>query len=58
MGNGYDDLLEVVYNHHPKDLSNSPTFVGFFVCGRMGRIINSKKSGNQLDAHILPIYTF
>ena len=37
MGNGYDDLLEVVYNHHPKDLSNSLTFVGFFVCGKMGR---------------------
>jgi len=27
----------VVNNSHPKNLSKSPTFVGFFVCGMMGR---------------------
>ena len=42
MGMNVNVGLVVVDNSHPKDLSKSPTFVGFFVTEMMGRFSREK----------------
>ena len=41
------ELGTVLINPHPKDLSKSPTFVGFFVCGLNRRPIDLQLIENR-----------